>query len=218
MPVLPDLLIHCLIAGAVGFFWGLSEIVGAFKNETGRALRTAGAWLLLLLNFAAAALVFTFIASIIPGANTWITAVVVGFAWPTVIRNTSIKLAQPLQPKKTAEAAALRFEQAYAAIQELAYQLINNPLTRERTRLVMAAQRYDLAALEQMARLAVIAAPRPGQGGRTADDYITEIVAQPREEPFKKALLAAFILNQFDRATLDDLTKEYLKQRKEPTA
>lgn len=217
MPVLSDLLTHCLIAGAVGFFWGLSEIVGAFKNETGRALRTAGAWLLLLLNFAAAGLVFLFIASVIPGANTWITAILVGFAWPTIIRNTSIKLAQPLQSKKTAEAAALRFEQAYAAIQDLAYQLINNPLTRERTRLVIAAQRYDLAELEQMARLAVIAAPRSVQGGKTAEEYITEIVEQSREEPLKKALLAAFILNTFDRATLDDLTKG-LGQRKEPTA
>jgi hypothetical protein len=171
MPVLSDLLIHSLIAGAVGFFWGLSEIVGEFKNETGRALRTAGAWLLLLLNFAAASLVFLFIASIIPGANTWITAVLVGFAWPTVIRNTSIKLVQPLQSKKTTEAAALRFEQAYAAIQNLAYELINNPLTRERTRLVMAAQRYDLAALEQMARMAVIATPRAAQGGKTAEEF-----------------------------------------------
>lgn len=218
MPVLSDLLIHSLIAGAVGFFWGLSEIVGEFKNETGRALRTAGAWLLLLLNFAAASLVFLFIASIIPGANTWITAVLVGFAWPTVIRNTSIKLVQPLQSKKTTEAAALRFEQAYAAIQNLAYELINNPLTRERTRLVMAAQRYDLAALEQMARMAVIATPRAAQGGKTAEEFITEIVNQPREEPLKKALLAAFILNQFDRATLDDLLKEHLKPRKDVTA
>ena len=218
MPVLPDLTL-CLIAGAVGFFWGLSEIVGAFKNETGRALRTSGAWLLVLLNFGAAALVFLFIGSIVPGANNWITAVLVGLAWPTIIRNTSIKLAQPLQPKKTTEAAAVRFEQAYAAIQDLAYQLINNPLTRERTRLVMGAVRYDLDALEQMARMAAISAPLQPQGGKTADEYITEILKQPREEPIKKALLAAFILNQFGRATLDDLTKEHLKQaRKEPPA
>jgi len=79
MPALPALPLW-LIAGAVGFFWGLSEIVGAFKNETGRALTTFGAWLLIVLNFAAAALVFLFVVSIIPDANTWITAVVVGFA------------------------------------------------------------------------------------------------------------------------------------------
>jgi hypothetical protein len=82
----------------------------------------------------------------------------------------------------------------------------------------MAAQRYDLAALEQMARMAVIATPRAAQGGKTAEGFITEIVNQPREEPLKKALLAAFILNQFDRATLDDLLKEHLKPRKDVTA
>jgi len=213
MPALPGLPLW-LLAGAVGLFWGLSEIVGAFKNETGRALTTFGAWLLIVLNFAAAALVFLFVASIIPNANTWITAVVVGFAWPTVIRNTSIKLAQPLQPKKTTEAAAVRFEQAYAAIQDLAYQLINNPLTRERTRLVMRALRYDLAALEQMARLVAISAPMQTEANKTPDQYITEIMQRQSEEPIKKAYLATFIINGYGRGTLDDLTKEYLDQRK----
>lgn len=141
----------------------------------------------------------------------------VGFAWPTVIRNTSIKLAQPLQSKKTAEAAAVRFEQAYAAIQELAYQLINNPLTRERTRLVMAAQRYDLAALEQMARLVAIAASLQTESGKTSDQYITEIMERQSEEAIKKAYLATFIINGYGRGTLDDLTRE-LRQRKDSIA
>lgn len=51
-----------LVAGAIGFVWGLSEIIDAFKNETGRALRTGGAWLLIWLNFGAAAGIFLLVA------------------------------------------------------------------------------------------------------------------------------------------------------------
>lgn len=215
MSTLPDLL-RCLLAGAVGFFWGFSEIIGAFKTETGRALRTSGAWLLLTVNFAAAALIFLLLASVIPGANTWLTAILVGFAWPTIIRNTSFKLAQPLQSKKASEAAAVRFEQAYAAIQDLAYHLINNRLTRERTRLVIAATQHDLTALERLARTAAISEALQGPDNKTADAFITEILKQERDEAIKKAQLAAFIINRFDRATLDDLIKERRReQRKE---
>ena len=130
-----------------------------------------------------------------------------------MIRNTSIKLAQPLQPKKTTEAAAVRFEQAYAAIQDLAYQLINNPLTRQRTRLVMRTLRHDLADLEQMARMVAISSPLQTESGKTADQYITEIIQRQDKDPIKKAYLATFIINTYGRGTLDDLAKEFLDQR-----
>jgi hypothetical protein len=116
----PPSLAWGLMAGAIGFIWGLSEIIGAFKNETGRALRTGGAWLLVWLNFGAAAGIFMLVASVIPEANNWLTAVFVGFAWPTIIRNTSFKLAQPLQSEPTRDTAVVRFEQAYSTIQDLA--------------------------------------------------------------------------------------------------
>jgi hypothetical protein len=35
----------CLLAGLVGAVWALSEIIGEFRTETARALRTWGAWL-----------------------------------------------------------------------------------------------------------------------------------------------------------------------------
>jgi len=94
-PWVPTLL-WALLAGAIGLLWGLGELVGAFKNETGRSLRTSGAWLLLLLNFAAAAVAYGLVVAVASGANSWLTAVAVGVAWPTVIRNTTLKLVQPL--------------------------------------------------------------------------------------------------------------------------
>jgi hypothetical protein len=36
-------LLLTLLAGSIGLLWGLGELVGAFKNETGRSLRTGGA-------------------------------------------------------------------------------------------------------------------------------------------------------------------------------
>ena len=83
LPVPDILLYHTLlivIAGAVGFAWGLSEIVDAFAFDTGHALRTGGAWLLLLTNAFAAAGTYVFIASIVPGLDTWYAALLTGLA------------------------------------------------------------------------------------------------------------------------------------------
>ncbi len=156
-----QLAVWSLFAGFVGFLWGMSEIVGAFKTETGRALNTGGAWLLIFFNFFAAAAIYLVVANLVVGANTWLVAILVGLAWPTVVRNLSFKLAQPLQPEPLRDAAAVRLEEAYAAVQALARQLINATLTRQRMQLVAQAVELDMRELEKMARLAVIAAPLP---------------------------------------------------------
>ncbi|MFN3983526.1 MAG: hypothetical protein ACK4SA_24405, partial [Caldilinea sp.] len=114
-----DLALWALLAGLVGFLWGMSEIVGAFKTETGRALTTGGAWLLVFFNFFAAAAIYLIVANLVVGANTWLVAILVGLAWPTVVRNLSFKLAQPLQPEPLRDAAAVRLEEAYASVQTL---------------------------------------------------------------------------------------------------
>ncbi len=196
------------LAGFIGLLWGFGELVGAFKNETGRALRTNGAWMLLLLNFAAAALTFLLTASLAPGANNWLAAIAMGIAWPTLIRNATLKLVQPLQPDVGDANFALRFEQAYGAVQGLARQLINAALTRQRMKLVTQAVELSLAELEQYARLAVIASPLGSDaGGPPADLFITQIMERDVKPDIKKAMLAAFILQFFDRTTLEELLR-----------
>lgn len=230
-----QLAVWSLFAGFVGFLWGMSEIVGAFKTETGRALNTGGAWLLIFFNFFAAAAIYLVVANLVVGANTWLVAILVGLAWPTVVRNLSFKLAQPLQPEPLRDAAAVRLEEAYAAVQALARQLINATLTRQRMQLVAQAAELDMRELEKMARLAVIAAPlppgaapshppatddaaRPGQPAATEEqapkDFITLIMQRQVSSDIKKALLAAFILEYFDRRTLEEMVRDLRKQRK----
>lgn len=220
-----------LLAGLVGFLWGMSEILGAFKTETGRALKTGGAWLLVFFNFFAAAAIYLVVANLVTGATTWLVAILVGLAWPTVMRNLSFKLAQPLQPEPLRDAAAVRLEEAYAAVQTLARQLINAALTRQRMQLVAQAVELDLRELEKMARLAVIAAPLPpgappprqpeaDAGALPGEDeaprdFITLIMKREVGSDIKKALLAAFILEYFDRRTLEDLVRDLRKPRKE---
>lgn len=201
-------LVWALLAGLVGFLWGMSEIVGAFKNETGRALRTSGAWLLVLFNFAAAGVIYLIVANLVTGANNWLTAILVGLAWPTVVRNLSFKLAQPLQPETMRDEAAVRLEEAYASVQNLARQLINAALTRQRMKLVTQAVELDLRDLEKQARYAVIAAPLPADEGGASEDFVTKIMAREASNDIKKALLAAFILQYFDRRTLEELLKD----------
>ncbi len=227
-----DLALWALLAGLVGFLWGMSEIVGAFKTETGRALTTGGAWLLVFFNFFAAAAIYLIVANLVVGANTWLVAILVGLAWPTVVRNLSFKLAQPLQPEPLRDAAAVRLEEAYASVQTLARQLINATLTRQRMQLVAQAVELDLKELEKMARLAVIAAPlppgapsHPAPAGDDAPspadpdeaprDFISQIMKREVSSDIKKAMLAAFILEYFDRRTLEEMVRDLRKPRKE---
>lgn len=211
-------LLWSLLAGAIGLLWGFAEIIGSFKNETGRALRTSGAWLLLILNFVAAMGTFLLVANVIPGANSWLAAVACGLAWPTILRNTTIKLVQPLQSTPEDETFTLRFEQAYGSVQMLARQLINAALIRQRMKLVTKAIEMDLTELEMQSRLAVIASPlSPADGGPT-EEFIARIMQRDDSDEIKKALLAVFILGSFGRATLDDMLRERHKKPSKPAS
>lgn len=210
-------LILSLLAGAIGLLWGLAEIVGAFKNETGRALRTGGTWLLMLLNFVAAMVTFLLAAAVAPAANSWLAAVACGLAWPTILRNTTIKLVQPLTPGKDDDSFALRFERAYGSVQALALQFINTSLTRQRMKLVKQATGVDLRELEEYVRLAVIASPLPAVAG-DGQEYIDRIMQRDDPEKLKKAYLAMVILQFFDRAMLNDMLHERRRKASTPTA
>ena len=165
LPVLDILLYHTLlivIAGAVGFAWGLSEIVDAFAFDMGHALRTRGAWLLLLTNAFAAAGTYVFIASIVPGLDTWYAALFTSLAWPVVIRNANIKLAARVTDAATSNdppSAAIRFEQIYARFQDLARRWINAALAQQRAQLILRAMQLELAELTSYAQRLAIASP-----------------------------------------------------------
>ena len=192
-----------VLAGAVGALWALSEIVGKFGAETGRALRTAGAWLLMIVNFLAAAVIFLMTVGVAPGARTWPGALLVGLSWPTLFRNLSLKLGQPLDEDKSRENAALRVEKVYADVQKLALQLINSRITRQRTRLLTAALSSDLAELEGFARRMIAISPQP-----VADELIDQVMQRNVNEEAKKAYLAALVMNTFTRSALEDFIRE----------
>jgi len=192
-----------LLAGSVGVVWALGEIVGEFRAETGRALRTSGAWLLVIVNFVAAAVIFLLAIRVAPGAANWPSALLVGFAWPTFFRNVTLKLAQPLGEAKDAEAAAIRLEQTYANIQKLALQLINSVLTRQRTRLLAEALKFDLDDLVKFARRMIAISPQ-----RVDDTLIDKTLDRNVDEDSKKAYLAALVMDTFTRSALDDFIRE----------
>ena len=191
------------LAGAVGGFWALSEIVGEFRTETGRALRTWGAWMLVAVNFVAAAVIFLLAAGLAPSAKTWPMALAIGIAWPTVFRNLSLKLSQPITEAAGNDSAAIRLEQAYGNIQKLSLQLINGVLTRQRTRLLTDALRFDLDDLVAFARRMIALSPQ------SVDDAIIDRVLERNvDEDAKKAYLAALVMNTFTRSALDDFIRE----------
>lgn len=196
-----------MLAGTVGAIWALSEIVGEFRTETGRALRTGGAWMLVGINFLAAAIIFLLVATFAPSAKTWPTALAIGFAWPTIFRNASLKLTQPITETPANDAAAIRLEQAYANVQKLALQLINSVLTRQRTKLMTSMLQYDLTLLEQHARRMIALSPQPME-----DDLIDRVMKREVSDEIKKAYLVALVMNTFTRSALDDFIKENKKR------
>jgi hypothetical protein len=199
-----------LLAGAVGAVWALAEIVGEFRAETGRALRTSGAWLLMIVNFGAAAVIFLLAINVAPGARNWLSALFIGIAWPTVFRNLTLKLAQPLGETKDTETVAIRLEQAYSNVQKLALQLINSMLTRQRARLVAEALRCDLNEIVKYAHQMIALSPQP------LDEklkWIDSLLQRDIDEDVKKAYLAASVMNDFTRGALDDFIRERKKQK-----
>lgn len=196
-----------LLAGCIGAVWALSEIVGEFQTETPRALRTPGAWLLVAVNFLAAALIFRMAAEIAPGARSWLAALVIGLSWPTVFRNISLKLTQPISEQAGNETAAIRLEQAYANVQKLALQLVNSVLTRQRMRLLTRVMQTDLKDLERYARHMSAVSPQ-----QISADFIDLVMQRNVDEDAKKAHLTALLINTFNRHVLDDFIRETKKK------
>ena len=200
------------LAGLISAIWGFSEIIGKFNLDTWRALRTAGAWMLIGVNFLAALLSYGLVAALIPSANSWGAAILIGLAWPTVLRNTSIKLSQPIDNQGQQE-AMVRFEEVYARIQSLAQLMINGVLTRQRLALAGELNTLSLKTLERHARQALVLSPLQEEQKMPDDSYVDEIIARQVDDAVKKALLIAVVLNYFGRDTLNDLIK---KERKQP--
>lgn len=207
---LATLLGYGLLAGLISAIWGFSEIIGKFNLDTWRALRTAGAWMLVGVNFLAALLSYLLVTALIPSANTWGAAILVGLAWPTVLRNTSIKLSQPIDNQGQKE-AMVRFEEVYARIQNLAQLMINGVLTRQRLALAGELNTLTLKTLERHARQALVLSPLQEEQKMPDDSYVDAIIQRQVDDTVKKALLIAVVLNYFGRDTLNDLIK---KERK----
>lgn len=200
------------LAGAVGAVWALAEIIGEFRAETGRALRTSGAWLLVIVNFIAAAIIFLMAINLAPGARNWMSAFFIGIAWPTVFRNVTLKLAQPLGEGAGAETAAIRLERAYANVQELALQLINSVLTRQRARLLAEALRYDLEEIVKYARRMIAISPQQ-QKPEEKLSLIDSLLERNIDDDAKKTYLVALVMNDFTRSALDDFIRERKNRR-----
>lgn len=193
----------CLLSGSVGAIWALSEIVGEFGTETGRALRTCGAWLLVSVNFIAAAVIFRLAFEIAPETRNWPSALFIGLAWPTVFRNLSLKLGQPINETADASGSAIRLEQAYGNVQKLALQLINGVLTRQRMRLLSRVMGSDLKDLERYARRMSAISPQ-----QVAPDFIEQVMQRAIDDDAKKAHLVALLMDNFTRGALDDFLKD----------
>jgi hypothetical protein len=224
MTSLPQLLLFAALSAAVGVAWGLSELVSAFALDTGYALRTLGAWLLLLVNAFAPAFIYVLAASFFPELYAWQAAVAIGLAWPVVIRNLhfnfSARIADAASDDSNAadQATSVRFERIYTNFQSLAYRMINAQLAHQRAGLIArVVTDCDLNDLEAHARRLCIAQPVPMSDERENEnlsnercsEYIDDIMMRESVDE-KKMYLSAFVINYFGRASLE----EFIRQQK----
>ena len=101
-------------------------------------------------------------------------------------------------------------------MQDLASQLINSELTRQRLTLIGDATKLEIRTVERYARMALIASPLQEKQGMPASDFIDRILNEEKwSNEIKKAYLAAFIINNFGRQVLLDALRN---ERKEPAA
>ena len=174
MTSLLQLLPLAALSAAVGVVWGLSELVSAFVLDTRYALRTSGAWLLLIVNALVPAFVYILAASSIPELGTWQAAVVIGVAWPVVIRNLKFKFsagtAAASDGSNAVDQDSVHFERIYNNFQSLAYRMINAEIAHQRAKLITNAMtNCNLNDLAAHARRLCHSQPLPNVQGKKGD-------------------------------------------------
>jgi hypothetical protein len=170
-----------LLAGVVGAMWAMSEIVGEFRAETGRALRTSGAWLLVIVNFVAAAVIFLLAINLAPAARNWPSALFIGLAWPTIFRNLTFKEALlALGLKRQALAAWWQAREIFVRLDNSSKQGLNTILSAHEKEVGSEEFSKFVAVLQSQAeeiRLAGVAEARKVAGD---DELIREIAERLR--------------------------------------
>jgi len=196
------------IAAAFSGVVAIAEIVTVFENDSMRALKTWGSFLLVFLNVVFAVFLL-FLVNTVGGVTTgssrfWV-ALGVGVGFPTLLR-TRFTFIKPL-PGSADEGIAVSLDELYGRLQRFCRRQIDQALATGRVQLVdEAMQRLELTTLENRLRLLLEGGLILAEAG--AGTYVDRIVNhQDYTETRKKMLLAFGLLNYGGFNTLKQMLK-----------
>ena len=196
-----------MITGFMALVWAASEIVSTFAADPGRAMRTQGAALLLVMNVLFACLALAGVLSLAPQSATPWTALGVGLAWQTLIR-TRFNVIQPLPGEGSSEGIGIPFNELYNRLQSFCRRQIDQEIVGERLRLIeQAVDRFGLDMLARRARLVLMSLVATSPGGNP-DQYVQKILDSDVSEESKEMLLIVTIINYGGPAILRDMLRK----------
>jgi len=166
-----------LITALMALVWATSEIVSTFAADPGRAMRTRGAALLLILNALFACLALAVTLALDPQATSPWVALGVGLVWQTLIR-TRFNFIQPLPGEGASEGVGIPINELYNRLQDFCRRQIDREIVGERLRLIeQAVDQLDLQMLARRARLVLTSLVATGPGGNP-DEYVKTAAAK----------------------------------------
>lgn len=202
-----------LTAGAMALLWAASEVVVAYPDQPLRALRTGGAWLLMIANAFFACLALAAALALIPDSTSGWMALGVGLSWQTMLRG-GINI-QPLPISSSAGAAeglGVPLNELYSRLQGFCVGQIQRHLVGERVSLMEQA----IAQLEapDLARIARLVTAALAEATAETEQYIQKIeTTDTLSEERREIMLILLILDNGGADILRERLKEQRKRR-----
>jgi hypothetical protein len=200
-----------LVTGVMAMLWAASEVIVGYPEQPVRALRTGGAWLLMLANALFACLALAAALALVPGSASWWMALGVGLSWQAMLRG-GINI-QPLPISSAAgasEGLGVPLNELYSRLQAFCVGQIQRSLVGERVALMeRAIAKLDIPELARIARLVTTAQAIP-----EAESYIQRIEADEGRPPEQREiLLISLIISNRGADVLRTRVKEQRRQR-----
>lgn len=199
------------VTAVMAILWAGSEVVIGYPDRPVRALRTWGAWLLMLANALFACLALAAGLTLIPGSASFWMALGVGLSWQAMLRG-GINI-QPVPISSTTGAGGapplgIPLNELYTRLQAFCVGQIQRQLVGERVALMeRSIAQLDVPDLARIARL-LIAALSPSAA--EAEQYIQRIESEPNlSTERREIMLISLILDNGG----DDLLRRRARRR-----
>lgn len=202
-----------IVTAVMSIIWAASEVVVGYPDQPVRALRTWGAWLLMMANAFFACVALAASLALIPNAASVWLALGVGLSWQAMLRG-GINI-QPLPISSAAEAEkgmGVPLNELYARLQGFCVGQIQRYLVGERVTLMeQVIAQLDITDLARIARLVTAAL---GDATPEAEQYVQRIETdEKRSQEQREILLISLILNNRGSDILRKRVKERRKER-----